>query len=51
MYMLIQLLKKQLSLAVTQGLFHAPTGSNHAQLHPEDVTSICLPESTFATEI
>ena len=36
MYMLIQLLREQLSLVVTQCLFHAPTTSDHAQLRPED---------------
>ena len=36
MYMLIQLLKEQLSLVVTQCLFHASTTSDHAQLSPED---------------
>ena len=36
MYMLIQLLKEQLSLVATQCLFHAPTTSDHAQLRPED---------------
>ena len=36
MHMLIQLLKEQLSLVVTQCLFHAPTTSDHAQLRPED---------------
>ena len=36
MYMLMQLLKEQLSLAVPQCLFHAPTTSDHAQLRPED---------------
>ena len=35
--MLIQLLKEQLSLVVTQCLFHAATTSDHAQLRPEDV--------------
>ena len=36
MYMLIQLLKEQLSLVVTQCLFYASTTSDHAQLRPED---------------
>ena len=36
MYILIQLLKEQLSLVVTQCLFHASTTSDHAQLPPED---------------
>ena len=36
MYILIQLLKEQLSLVVTQCLFHASTTSDHAQLRPED---------------
>ena len=35
MYMLIQLLKEQLSLIVIQCLFHASTTSDHAQLRPE----------------
>ena len=35
-YILIQLLKEQLSLVVTQCLFHAPTTSDHAQLRAED---------------
>ena len=35
MYTLIQLLKEQLSLVVTQCLFHASTTSGHAQLRPE----------------
>ena len=34
MYMLIQLLKKQLSLVLS--LFHAPTTSDHVQLRPKD---------------
>ena len=34
--MLMQLLKEQLSLVVTQCLFHAATTSDHAQLRPED---------------
>ena len=38
MYMLIQLLKEQLSLIVIQCLFHASTTSDHAQLRPEDDT-------------
>ena len=36
MYMLIQLFKEQLSLVVTQCLFHALAASGHAQLRPED---------------
>ena len=36
MYILIRLLKEQLSLVVTQCLFHASTTSDHAQLRPED---------------
>ena len=36
MYMLIQLLKEQLSLVVTQCLFYVSTTSDHAQLRPED---------------
>ena len=36
MYILIQLLKEQLSLAITQCLFNASTTSDHAQLRPED---------------
>ena len=36
MYILIQLLKEQLSLVVTQCLFHASTNSDRAQLRPED---------------
>ena len=36
MYMLIQLLKEQLSLVVTQCLFDASTTNDHAQLRPED---------------
>ena len=28
--------KEQLSLVVTQCLFHTPTASDHAQLRPED---------------
>ena len=36
MYIVIQLLKEQLSLVVTQCLFHASTTSDHAQLRPED---------------
>ena len=36
MYMLIQLFKEQLSLVVTQCLFHAPTINDHPQLRPED---------------
>ena len=36
MYILIQLPKEQLSLVLTQCLFHASTTSDHAQLRPED---------------
>ena len=36
MYILIQLLKEQLSLVVTQCLFHASTTSHHAQLRSAD---------------
>ena len=36
MYILMQLLWEQLSLVVTQCLFHASTTSDHAQLSPED---------------
>ena len=36
MYILIQLLKEQLSLVVAQCLFQASTTSDHAQLRPED---------------
>ena len=36
MYILVQLPKEQLSLVVTQCLFHASTTSDHAQLRPED---------------
>ena len=36
MYMLTESLKEQLSLVVTQCLFHAPITSDHAQLRPED---------------
>ena len=36
MYILIQLLKEQRSLVVTQCLFYSPTTSVHAQLRPED---------------
>ena len=36
MYIVMQLLKEQLSLVVTQCLFHASTTSDYAQLSPED---------------
>ena len=36
MDILIQLLKEQLSLVVTQCLFHTSATSDHAQLRPED---------------
>ena len=36
MYILIQLLKEQLSLVVPQCLLHASTASDNAQLRPED---------------
>ena len=36
MYLLIQLLKEQPSLFLTQLLFHSPTTSNHAPLRLED---------------
>ena len=44
MYMLIQLFKEQLSLVVTQCLFHALTTSDHAQLRPEDaiMLQVCV---------
>ena len=45
MYMLLQLLKEQLSLVVTQCLFNAPTASDHAQLRRETplYSSFALP--------
>ena len=36
MYILVQLLKEQLSLVVTQCLCRASTTSDHAQLRPEE---------------
>ena len=40
--MLIQLRKEQLSLVVTQCLFHASTTSKHAQLLPEFNIAYCV---------
>ena len=59
MYILIQLLKEQLSLVVIQCLFHASTTSDHVQLRPErhytpilrclgDVTSWNIPSTQEA---
>ena len=44
MYILIQLLKEQLSLVVTQCLFRASITSDHAQLRPEDaiILQFCI---------
>ena len=44
MYMLIQLLKEQLSLVETQCLFHSHATSDYAQLRPEDtiILQFCI---------